>query len=172
MNTDGNQTSYRRRQSASICGWKYSPFKLPWRIFGPFTSSITLGVGSGVPVTATSGALLLPEVYLRLCRWGRKLKEAGFSESGESGSGALVPRPHDERGAKGMKKITLQAGSLLVTLVLVAGFAFAQSAQKVSVPFKFTAGEAALCLPEPTISLTRLPRRAWRCAMRARRLSA
>ena len=43
-----------------------------------------------------------------------------------------------------MKKITLHAGSLLVTLVLVAGFAFAQPAQKVSVPFKFTAGSSAL----------------------------
>jgi hypothetical protein len=43
-----------------------------------------------------------------------------------------------------MKKITLQAGSLLLTLVLVAGFAFAQNAQKVSVPFKFTAGNSAL----------------------------
>ena len=43
-----------------------------------------------------------------------------------------------------MKKITVHAGSLLVTLVLVAGFAFAQPAQKVSVPFKFTAGSSAL----------------------------
>jgi hypothetical protein len=43
-----------------------------------------------------------------------------------------------------MKKITLHAGSLLVTLVLVAGFAFAQPAQKVSVPFKFTAGSSTL----------------------------
>jgi len=39
-----------------------------------------------------------------------------------------------------MKKITLQAGSLLVTLVLAAGFAFAQPAQKVNVPFNFTIG--------------------------------
>jgi hypothetical protein len=43
-----------------------------------------------------------------------------------------------------MKKITLHAGSLLVTLVLVAGFAFAQPAQKVSVPFKFMAGSSTL----------------------------
>ena len=43
-----------------------------------------------------------------------------------------------------MKKIILQTGSLLVTLVLVAGFACAQPAQKVSVPFKFTAGSSAL----------------------------
>ena len=51
----------------------------------------------------------------------------------------------EERGAKEMKKITLHAGSLLVTLALVAGFAFAQSAQKVSVPFKFTAGLRGIC---------------------------
>ncbi len=43
-----------------------------------------------------------------------------------------------------MKKITLQAGSLLLTLVLAAGFAFAQPAQKVSVPFKFTIGDTHL----------------------------
>jgi hypothetical protein len=43
-----------------------------------------------------------------------------------------------------MKKITLQAGSLMLTLVLAAGFAFAQSAQKVSVPFKFTIGDTHL----------------------------
>ena len=43
-----------------------------------------------------------------------------------------------------MKKITLHAGSLLVTLVLAAGFAFAQPAQKVSVPFKFTIGDSHL----------------------------
>ena len=43
-----------------------------------------------------------------------------------------------------MQKITLHAGSLLLTLVLVAGFAFAQPAQKVGVPFKFTAGASAL----------------------------
>ena len=43
-----------------------------------------------------------------------------------------------------MKKITLHAGSLLLTLVLAAGFAFAQSGQKVSVPFKFTIGDTHL----------------------------
>jgi len=43
-----------------------------------------------------------------------------------------------------MKKITLQAGSLLLTLVLATGFAFAQPAQKVSVPFKFTIGDTHL----------------------------
>lgn len=43
-----------------------------------------------------------------------------------------------------MKKIALHAGSLLLTLVLVAGFAFAQPAQKVSVPFKFTIGDTHL----------------------------
>ena len=43
-----------------------------------------------------------------------------------------------------MKKNTLHAGSLLLTLVLVAGFAFAQPAQKVSVPFKFTIGDSHL----------------------------
>jgi hypothetical protein len=43
-----------------------------------------------------------------------------------------------------MKKITLHAGSLLVTVVLVAGFAFAQPAQKVNVPFKFVAGSSTL----------------------------
>ena len=43
-----------------------------------------------------------------------------------------------------MKKITLHAGSLLLTLILAAGFAFAQPAQKVSVPFNFTIGNSHL----------------------------
>jgi len=43
-----------------------------------------------------------------------------------------------------MKKILLQSGSLLLTLVLAAGFVFAQSAQKVSIPFNFTLGNSHL----------------------------
>ena len=43
-----------------------------------------------------------------------------------------------------MNKSTLQARSLLLTLVLGAGLAFAQPAQKVSVPFNFTLGNSHL----------------------------
>lgn len=53
-----------------------------------------------------------------------------------------------------MNKSTLHAGSLLLTLVLVAGFAFAQPAQKVSVPFKFTIGDSHL--PAGTYSFVAL----------------